>query len=65
MDAPITTAPVVSKIGVVRTAPALNGSFKSDTIFQLNLFNEIDQQDRFCTITPAKAIIPIKEVAVK
>ena len=65
IEAPITTAPVVNKIGVVLTAPAsiiacLIGipSFNRISIKSIN-------KTEFRTITPANAIIPINEVAVK
>ena len=65
MDAPMTTAPVVNKMGVVRTAPAsimacLMGIPSLSRIYIKSMINT-----EFRTITPARAIIPINDVAVK
>ena len=65
IDAPITTAPVVNKIGVVLTAPAsIMACFNATPSFRRISIKSINKTE-FRTITPAKAIIPMKEVAVK
>ena len=65
MTAPITTAPVVNKIGVVLTAPAsIMACFNGIPSFSRISIKSISKTE-FRTITPAKAIIPINEVAVK
>lgn len=63
--APSATAPAVNKIGVVLTAPAsimacFNGIFSRNRILMKSMSNT-----EFLTITPANAIKPIIEVAVK
>ena len=63
--APITTAPVVNRIGVVLTAPAsMIALFIGAPSFKRISIKSIKRIE-FRTIIPAKAIIPIKEVAVK
>ncbi len=65
IEAPITTAPVVSRIGVVRTAPAsIIARFIGTPSFNLISIKSMSSTE-FRTITPARAIIPIKDVAVK
>ena len=65
IDAPITTAPVVNKIGVVLTAPAsIIACFIGIPSFNRISIKSISKTE-FRTITPAKAIIPMNEVAVK
>ena len=65
IDAPMTTAPVVNNIGVVRTAPAsIMACFKGTPSLSRISIKSISKTE-FRTITPAKAIIPIKDVAVK
>ena len=65
IDAPITTAPVVNKIGVVLTAPAsIMACFIGIPSFKRISIKSINKTE-FRTMTPAKAIIPIKDVAVK
>ena len=64
-NAPITTVPAVNKIGVVRTAPAsITACFKGIPSANLRLTKSISKTE-FRTIIPARAIIPIKDVAVK
>ena len=64
-NAPITTVPAVSKIGVVRTAPAsIAACFNGMPSAVRRLIKSISNTE-FRTMIPAKAIIPIKDVAVK
>ena len=63
--APITTVPAVSRIGVVRTAPAsITACFKGIPSATRRFTKSISNTE-FRTIIPARAIIPINDVAVK
>ena len=65
ITAPITTAPVVNKIGVVLTAPAsIIACFIGIPSLSLISIKSMSNTE-FLTMTPAKAIIPMNEVAVK
>ena len=64
-NAPMTTVPAVNKIGVVRTAPAsIAACFNGTPSSNLKLIKSMSNTE-LRTIIPAKAIIPINDVAVK
>ena len=65
INAPITTVPAVNKIGVVLTAPAsITACYNAIPSAKRKLIKSISNTE-FRTIIPAKAIRPIKDVAVK
>ena len=62
---PLTAVPALNKIGVVLTAPAsIAACFSGTPSAVLKLIKSINNTE-FLTIIPAKAIMPINEVAVK